>query len=122
MRYKVQGKFLCVGQIVGDDSLCCLHTPRTSRGFPMLAAMRRHITIVEISAAMQTCVLCRLAYPMPPAGADPETWVPEEEPQPIGFSVSLPQGSILPGAHHYLPSLTGCIRNAALLSNVGQVC
>ena len=34
---------------------------------------------------------------MPPAGADPETWVPEEEPQPIGLSISLPQGSILPG-------------------------
>ena len=34
---------------------------------------------------------------MPPAGADPDTWVPEEEPQPIGITVSLPQGSILPG-------------------------
>ena len=34
---------------------------------------------------------------MPPAGADPDTWVPEEEPQPIGISISLPQGSILPG-------------------------
>lgn len=34
---------------------------------------------------------------MPPAGADVETWVPEEEPQPIGISVTLPPGSILPG-------------------------
>lgn len=34
---------------------------------------------------------------MAPAGADPETWVPEEEPQPIGISISLPVGSILPG-------------------------
>ena len=34
---------------------------------------------------------------MPPAGADLETWVPEEEPQPIGVSISLPHGSILPG-------------------------
>ncbi|KAL0038554.1 hypothetical protein WJX77_010325 [Trebouxia sp. C0004] len=41
-------------------------------------------------------VIHRLAYPTPPAGADPETWVPEEEPQPIGISISLPQGSILP--------------------------
>ena len=42
---------------------------------------------------------CRLAYPTPPAGADPETWVPEEEPQPIGISISLPQGSILPSTN-----------------------
>ena len=38
---------------------------------------------------------------MPPAGADPETWVPEEEPQPIGISVNLPHGSILPGANFF---------------------
>lgn len=54
-------------------------------------------------------VLCRLAYPMPPAGADPETWVPEEEPQPIGISVHLPHGSILPGANHQLPGLACCL-------------
>ena len=47
--------------------------------------------------AAEMCLPCRLAYPMPPAGADPETWVPEEEPQPIGISISLPHGSILPG-------------------------
>lgn len=35
---------------------------------------------------------------MPPAGADLETWVPEEEPQPIGISITLPPGSILPGS------------------------
>ena len=34
---------------------------------------------------------------MPPAGADLATWVPEEEPQPIGVSMLLPPGSILPG-------------------------
>ncbi|KAL0027060.1 hypothetical protein WJX79_002717 [Trebouxia sp. C0005] len=44
-------------------------------------------------------VIHRLAYPTPPAGADPETWVPEEEPQPIGISISLPQGSILPSTN-----------------------
>ncbi len=54
---------------------------------------------------IQTCTsslffcFCRLAYPTPPAGADPETWVPEEEPQPIGISISLPQGSILPSTN-----------------------
>lgn len=34
---------------------------------------------------------------MPPAGADLETWVPEEEPQPIGVTITMPSGSILPG-------------------------
>ncbi len=34
---------------------------------------------------------------MPPAGADLASWVPEEEPQPIGISISLSHGSILPG-------------------------
>lgn len=48
---------------------------------------------------------------MPPAGADPDSWVPEEEPQPIGVTISLPQGSILPGAsqQHCLPNLYTCL-------------
>ena len=41
---------------------------------------------------------------MPPAGADLETWVPEEEPQPIGILITLPPGSILPGTE----VLAGC--------------
>lgn len=49
----------------------------------------------------------RLAYPMPPAGADPETWVPEEEPQPIGISINLPPGSILPGTNPQAASWDG---------------
>ena len=63
---------------------------------------------------------CRLAYPMPPAGADPDTWVPEEEPQPIGITVSLPQGSILPGASHQhcLPTLSGILRNTARFNHI----
>lgn len=65
---------------------------------------------------LKPALLCRLAYPMPPAGADPETWVPEEEPQPIGISVTLPQGSVLPGAfhQHYLTYVFGSFRNMGL--------
>lgn len=70
----------------------------------ILPAVRRKASQVPRSPAIRAafhncaCTLpCRLAYPMPPAGADPDTWVPEEEPQPIGITVSLPQGSILPG-------------------------
>lgn len=66
----------------------------------LLCAISLHALVpANLQWHTQMCLPCRLAYPMPPAGADPETWVPEEEPQPIGISINLPPGSILPGAN-----------------------
>ncbi|KAL3158441.1 hypothetical protein ABBQ38_010675 [Trebouxia sp. C0009 RCD-2024] len=62
---------------------------------PMPACQSNGWTLRAVTPDTQ--FIHRLAYPMPPAGADPETWVPEEEPQPIGISIALPHGSILPG-------------------------
>lgn len=72
------------------------HTFRTQ----LLLSSLNGMTLCHISNSAAHCsvalTFCRLPYPMPPAGADLNTWVPDEEPQPIGISINLPPGSILP--------------------------
>lgn len=45
------------------------------------------VQVTSISKNVQ-----RLSYPIPPAGADPATYVPTEEPPPLGITCKLGQG------------------------------
>lgn len=46
----------------------------------------------------QSSNISPVPYPIPPVGADPDTWRPEEEPLPVHFSLKLPDRLLVPAA------------------------
>jgi hypothetical protein len=44
----------------------------------------------------QSGSLSQLPYPIPPVGADPNTWRPDEEPSPVNFNIKLPERLLIP--------------------------
>lgn len=55
-----------------------------------------HADHVQVSAHSSS--LTTVPYPMPPVGADPNTWRPDEEPPPLHFTVKLPERLLVPAA------------------------
>jgi hypothetical protein len=48
----------------------------------------------------QTTSLVVLPYPIPPAGVDPSTWQPDEEPPPFTISMRMSSQLLVPAALH----------------------
>lgn len=46
----------------------------------------------------QSSSISTVPYPIPPVGADPSTWRPDEEPPPLLFSMRLQDRLLVPGA------------------------
>lgn len=46
----------------------------------------------------QSSSISPVPYPIPPVGADPVTWRPDEEPPPVHFSVKLPDRLLVPAS------------------------
>lgn len=51
-----------------------------------------------VQVSPQSGSISTVPYPIPPVGADPATWRPDEEPPPLSFSVQLPERLLVPSA------------------------
>lgn len=54
------------------------------------------LDVLFVQVPPQSGLISTVPYPIPPVGADPATWHPDEEPPPLAFSVQLPERLLVP--------------------------
>ena len=75
------------------------HTHTRKHSLPPPCSMQ--VTSLSSSVA-------RIPYPIPPAGTDPQTWKPEEEPLPLGYAMPFSGHTTL--VMEDQPQVRACVR------------